>query len=567
MHNVLLIEDNPGDARLIHEMIAEDPDAPFALHCAERLALGLEHLSAGETGLVLLDLSLPDSFGLETFSKVYAHSPTVPIIVLTGNDDLNTALSAVKGGAQDYLVKSRLDRELLLRSMHYSIERKRYQVQLEHQANYDALTGLPNRNLLNDRLRQAVYQQRTPRAIAVVFIDLDHFKFINDSLGHNTGDKLLKGMADRLRAVLREGDTVARLGGDEFVLILFDQSNEEVIFRAVQRVAAKLAEPITIEGKELYVTCSAGISLYPQDGPDVDTLLKNADAAMYRAKEQGRNNFLFYVSEMNERVSERLAMENAMRRALERKEFILHYQQRVDLRTGAIIGAEALVRWMHPEWGLVRPARFIPLAEETGLIVQLGAWVFREACLQTRTWLDEGLLPGVVSVNLSARQFKQEALVRTVSRVLQETELDPVHLELELTESMVMHNIDVAIATLQGLKSLGLGLSLDDFGTGYSSLSCLKDLPIDALKIDRAFVRDIGEGAEKEGGVLAQAIITLGHALDLEVVAEGVETDAQVRFLKRHRCDEVQGFYYGEPVAPEVHAALLDKARRRVRKT
>jgi predicted signal transduction protein with EAL and GGDEF domain len=364
--------------------------------------------------------------------------------------------------------------------------------------------------------------------------------------------------------LLREGDTVARLGGDEFVLILNDQSSAEVIFRAMQRVAARLAEPIMIEGKELHVTCSAGISLYPQDGQDVDTLLKNADAAMYRAKEQGRNNIQFYTAEMNQRVSERLALENALRRALERKEFILHYQQRVDLRTGAIIGAEALLRWMHPEWGLLRPARFIPLAEETGLIVQIGEWVLREACLQTRTWLDEGLLPGVVSVNLSARQFRQEALVRTVSRVLQETGLDSVHLELEMTESMVMHNIEVAIATLQGLKSLGLGLSLDDFGTGYSSLSCLKDLPIDALKIDRAFVRDIGEGAEKDNGVLAQAIITLGHALDLEVVAEGVETDAQLRFLKRHRCDEVQGFYYGEPLAPEAHAALLEKAHRRV---
>jgi two-component system cell cycle response regulator len=284
LNKVLLIEDNPGDARLIQAMIEEEEGAPFQLHFADRLSRGLEQLSDGETALVLLDLSLPDSFGLETFAKVYAHAPTVPIIVLTGNDDQKVALSAVKGGAQDYLVKGRLDRELLLRSMHYSIERKRYQVQLEHQANYDALTGLPNRNLLHDRLKQAVYAQRTPRNIAVVFMDLDHFKFVNDSLGHSVGDKLLKAMGERLRATLREGDTVGRVGGDEFVLILSDQNNEEVIFRAMQRISAKVAEPIVIEGKELYVTCSAGISLYPQDGPDVDTLLKNADAAMYRAK-------------------------------------------------------------------------------------------------------------------------------------------------------------------------------------------------------------------------------------------------------------------------------------------
>jgi diguanylate cyclase (GGDEF)-like protein len=563
MHNVLLIEDNPGDERLIREMIGEEPQAPFALHCADRLAKGLEHLSAGETALVILDLALPDSSGLDTFAKVYAHSPAVPIIVLTGNDDDSLALSAVKGGAQDYLVKKRLDRELLLRSMHYSIERKRYQVQLERQANYDALTGLPNRNLLHDRLRQGVHSQRMPRNIAVVFMDLDHFKFVNDSLGHSVGDKLLKAMGERLRSVLREGDTVGRVGGDEFVLILNDQSNEEVIFRAMQRITAKVAEPLTIDGKELYVTASAGISLYPQDGRDVDTLLKNADAAMYRAKEHGRSNFQFYTSEMNERVNDRLALENALRRALERKEFTLHYQQKVDLRTGVIVGAEALVRWLHPEWGLVRPARFIPIAEETGLIVQLGEWVVHEACRQTQAWLQAGLEPGVVSVNLSARQFRAEGLVRSVSRILQETGLDPANLEMELTESMVMHNVESAIATLQGLKSLGLALSVDDFGTGYSSLSYLKNLPIDVLKIDRSFVRDIGTGAEAEDGILAAAIISLGHALHLQVIAEGVETDAQLHFLKRHGCDQVQGFLYGEPVPAEQFAELLARARRK----
>ncbi len=566
-HNVLLIEDNPGDARLIREMLSEDPDAPFRLHFAERLSSGLELLSrVGENGspsLVLLDLSLPDSFGLETFAKVYAHSPAVPIIVLTGNDDQTVALSAVKGGAQDYLVKGRLDRELLLRSMQYSIERKRYQVALEHQANYDALTGLPNRNLLYDRMRQSVYSQRTPHPMAVVFLDLDHFKFVNDSLGHGTGDKLLKGMAERLRSVLREGDTVARLGGDEFVLILNDQSNEEVIFRAVQRIGAKIAEPMTIDGQELYVTCSAGISLYPQDGPDVETLLRNADAAMYRAKDHGRNNFQFYTSEMNERISERLSLENALRRALERNEFLLNYQPKIDLRSGSLCGAEALVRWNHPELGVLSPERFIPLAEETGLILPIGEWVARETCRQVRAWLDAGFKPGVVSVNLSARQFRQDGLVRAVSRVLEETGIDPRSLELELTESTVMHNVASGIATLHGLKSLGIGLSVDDFGTGYSSLSYLKDLPIDVLKIDRSFVRDIGSGEAADDGVLAQAIVSLAHSLHLKVIAEGVETEAQLRFLKRHGCDEAQGFFFGEPVAPEAFVRLLENAAKR----
>jgi len=557
MHKVLLIEDNPGDARLIREMIAEVPGAAFEVECAERLAQGLERLSAGGIGVVLLDLSLPDSMGLETFAKVYAHSPAVPIIVLTGNDDNNLALAAVKRGAQDYLVKGRLERELLLRSMQYAIERKRYQLQLEHQANYDALTGLPNRTLLNDRLRQSVYGQRLRRAVAVVVIDLDHFKFVNSSLGHATGDRLLKAMAGRLRGMLRDGDTVARLGGDEFVLILNDQSSEEVIYRAMQRIADELARPLEIDGKELVVTCSAGISLYPQDGPDVETLLKNADAAMYRAKEHGRNNFRFFTAEMNERVNERLALESALRRALERRELVLHYQSRVDLATGAISGAEALLRWLHPEWGLVRPARFVPLAEETGLIVPIGEFVLLEACRQTRAWIDAGLAPGLTSVNLSARQFREDGLVRKVSRVLEETGLHPQSLELELTESTLMHDVDAAIATLQGLKSLGVSLSVDDFGTGYSSLSYLENLPIDKLKIDRSFVRDIGAAAGENEGVLAQAIISLGHNLGLHVVAEGVETDAQARFLRRAGCDEVQGFFYGEAVAPAQHADLL----------
>ena len=555
-HTVLLIEDNPGDARLIREMLAEDPDAPFRLHCAERLSHGLDFLSSEKAGLVLLDLSLPDSHGLDTFAKVYAHSPQIPIIVLTGNDDQTVALSAVKIGAQDYLVKGKLDRELLMRSMHYSIERKHYQVQIEHQANYDSLTGLPNRSLLYDRLRQAVYAQRKLLAVAVVFIDLDHFKFVNDSLGHSTGDKLLKDMGDRLRLVVRDGDTVARLGGDEFVLILNDQTQDDVIFRAMQRINGKLNEPFVIDGKELYVTCSAGISLYPQDGLDVDTLLKNADAAMYRAKEHGRNNFQFYTSEMNSKVNERLALENSLRRAIERSEFVLHYQSKVDLKTGAIVGAEALVRWRHPERGLMSPDLFVPLAEETGLIVQIGEWVLREACTQNRAWQADGLPPISVAVNVSARQFRQEILIKSVSRILAETGLDPSHLEMELTESMIMHNAEAVVATLRQLTSLGVRLSIDDFGTGYSSLSYLKHLPIDTLKIDQSFVRDIVAGSS-EHRVLARAIISIGHSLDLKVVAEGVETEAQLEYLRQHDCDEVQGYYFSEPLPPEEFRKLL----------
>src|SRR5688572_17300447 len=556
--DVLLIEDNPGDARLLQEMLAEAPAAPFRVTCADRLSRAMEVLSSQKMALLLLYLSLPDSHGIETFAKMYAHSPAIPIIVLTGNDDSALALSAVKTGAQDYLVKGKLDRELLVRAMQYSIERKRYQEALEHQANYDALTGLPNRNLLHDRLKQAVFAQRHVRSIAVVFIDLDHFKFINDSLGHNAGDKLLQTMADRLSDAVRDGDTVSRLGGDEFILVLNDQHNEDVVFRAMQRIIGKVGEPVVIGGQELTVTCSAGISLFPQDGTDVETLLKNADAAMYRAKEHGRNNFQLHTAEMNKLVTERVSLESSLRRALERNEFILHYQPKLDLRTGSIVGVEALVRWQHPEMGLLQPDRFIPLAEETGLIVQIGEWVLRTACAQARAWQDAALPPVTMSVNLSARQFRHEALFKSVARILSETGLRPDHLEMEITESMVMHNADAAISILKGLRELGVHLSVDDFGTGYSSLAYLKNLPIEILKIDRSFVKDInGASSKKDGGEIAQAIISLGHSLKLKVIAEGVEEESQLDFLKANRCDEAQGFLFAKPMPPEEFGLLL----------
>src|SRR6266852_3482009 len=544
---VLLIEDNPGDVRLIREMLAEGEDALFELACVGRLSQGLEYLATRSASLVLLDLSLPDSYGFDTFLKVYAHSPKVPIIVLTGFDDQTVALSAVKTGAQDYLVKGKLDRELLLRSMQYSIERKRYQEQLEYQANYDALTGLPNRNLLRDRLRQSVFAQRFVRSIGVVFLDIDHFKFVNDSLGHNTGDKLLQNVAERLTETVRDGDTVARLGGDEFILVLNDQPGQEVIYRAMQRIMNRVAEPIDIDGQELMVTCSAGISLYPQDGPDVETLLKNADAAMYQAKEKGRNNFQFYTAEMNRQVNERLKTETSLRRALERDEFELYYQPRFNVGSGALVGCEALLRWQHPERGLLLPERFIALAEETGLIVPIGEWVLKRACAQARAWQKAGASPIAVSVNLSMRQFK-EALATAVGNALEESGLDPRLLEMELTESLIMHDTDAAIRVLGRLREIGVELSVDDFGTGHSSLSYLTRLPISALKIDQSFVQDIKGSGRKDEGLVAQTIISLARNLKLKVVGEGVETAAQFEFLRNHDCDEVQGFHLGKPM-------------------
>jgi diguanylate cyclase (GGDEF)-like protein/PAS domain S-box-containing protein len=428
--------------------------------------------------------------------------------------------------------------------------------QLEHQASHDALTGLPNRSLLFDRLDQAIAQaHRYQRMIAAAFVDLDNFKFINDSLGHGAGDHVLKIVAERLRGCLREGDTVARHGGDEFVLILQDQSGRESVLQAVTRVIEKLAAPLTVEGQELATTCSVGISLYPEHGSAAATLLKNADAAMYRAKAQGKNSFCFYSAEMSTHPGERLKLETQLRRALDLGEFVLHYQPKVDLRSRGICGLEALIRWQHPQDGLVPPGRFIGVAEETGLIVPIGEWVLRTGCAQVRAWRDAGLPEIMLSVNISARQFKRSDVVRTVSRALAETGLPARCLELELTESLVMENAEEFIETLNALKKLGVSLSVDDFGTGYSSLSYLKRFPVDRLKIDQSFVRDIG--TDPNDAAIARAVIQLGHSLDLRVTAEGVETAEQLQFLREHDCDEVQGYLLSRPLTVEKTAELL----------
>ncbi|OIP08014.1 MAG: hypothetical protein AUK53_10800 [Betaproteobacteria bacterium CG2_30_59_46] len=435
-------------------------------------------------------------------------------------------------------------------------ERKRYESQLEHQANYDTLTGLPNRNLLQDRLGQTLaYVRRHERELALLFIDLDYFKNINDSLGHNAGDRLLKLVAVRLAGCVREGDTVSRQGGDEFVVILSDVAAEEDATLVTQKILHAMSEPFDVDGRELYVTCSIGIALYPKDGGDSETLLKNADAALYRAKDLGRNNAQFYAAEMNLKAMERLTLEDGLRHALEHNEFVVHYQPQVDLRTGEIIGMEALVRWQHPEQGLVSPARFIPVAEESGLIVPLGEWVLRTACIQNKAWQRAGLRPISVAVNLSARQFRQPNLVEVVVGILRETGLDPAHLELEVTESLVMQNVEVTIATLGRLKAMGIKLSIDDFGTGYSSLSYLKRFPIDTLKIDQSFVRDIT--TDPDDAAIAKTIISMAHDLQLRVIAEGVETEEQKSFLQQRHCDEMQGYFFSRPVPAEDFEVLL----------
>ncbi|CAB3781518.1 hypothetical protein LMG28614_01280 [Paraburkholderia ultramafica] len=432
----------------------------------------------------------------------------------------------------------------------------RYQEQLEYQANYDNLTRLPNRNLLRDRLEHAlIVARRHHNGVAVVFLDLDGFKNVNDSLGHSVGDRLLRVVAERLSRCSRTSDTVARHGGDEFVIVMTDTVDEQSLIAWMERARTAISEPVWLDGTELYVGCSMGASLFPQDGDDAETLMKKADLAMYRAKDMGRNTFQFYQPEMNASAGARLNLERRLRRALRDNEFLLHYQPQVDIVSGQIVGTEALVRWRDPEVGLVQPSSFIAVAEESGLIGPLSEWVLREACRQNKAWQDAGLPPARVSVNLSARVFQQRDIAKLVMQVLAETGLEPKYLELELTESAIMRNAEEAVSMLNELHALGIGLAIDDFGTGYSSLSYLKRFPVDRLKIDRSFVSDIGVSGDDE--TITSAIIALAHSLKLQVIAEGVETSAQLDFLKERACDEMQGFYFAKPLSTEAISELL----------
>ncbi|MGK5026626.1 bifunctional diguanylate cyclase/phosphodiesterase [Janthinobacterium sp. RB2R34] len=436
----------------------------------------------------------------------------------------------------------------------------RFEAELAFQARHDILTGLANRRLLRERLEhEMAVAQRTGLPLWVVFIDLDRFKFVNDTLGHDAGDTLLKGVAERLLVATREVDTVARLGGDEFVLLLPQHGNGDPGMAILQRILETVAQPMQLGEYEFFLSCSMGVAVYPDDGSSAEMLIKHADIAMYRAKEQGRGHWQFYASNMNADTLERLSLESELRHALERDQFHLEYQPQLDLASGRMVGMEALLRWHHPQLGLISPASFIGLAEEMGLIIPIGDWVLRTACAQTRAWQLAGHGQLRVAVNLSARQFKQRNLLHAVAAVLMETGLDASCLELELTESMVMHDVEQATAIMGNLKALGVQLSIDDFGTGYSSLAYLRHFPIDVLKIDKSFVNDITHS--NDDAAIVCAIISLAHNLRLKVIAEGVETAPQLEFLRAHGCDQMQGYLFSRPLGVPAFEALLHQGR------
>jgi diguanylate cyclase (GGDEF)-like protein len=533
----------------------------------------LSILSQESFDLVISDISMGGMSGLELIPHVHTLSPDSVVLMISGQSNIETAIEAMHAGAFDYIMKP-LDIphveaavERALKQHLLLAEKRRYKDELEkllqertaevdRLAYYDTLTSLPNRRLFEDRLAQAVaVAQRARKMVAILFLSLDQLNKVNDTLGHLFGDLVMQHVAARLKACVRASDTVARFGGDEFALMLTGIECAKDVVDVIASIRKALNSSFNLDRQELFVTVSVGVSFFPEDGQEPSILIKNAGAALYRAKKSGGNEYQFYTADMYARASKRFVLETSLRHAVENEEFLLHYQPRVAIDSLQIIGVEALVRWQHPELGLVPPGDFIPLAEETGLILPIGEWALREACRQNRSWQDRGVARMRVGVNISARQFRQQSLAETVMRILEETELAPDLLELELTESSIMSNAEAAIDVLTQLQIRGVTISVDDFGTGFSSLSYLKRLPLDYLKIDQSFVRDVT--TDPDDAALVRAIVTLAHNLRLRVVAEGVATIEQLRFLRLLRCDEVQGYLISKPLSVEAIERLL----------
>jgi diguanylate cyclase (GGDEF)-like protein len=568
--SILIIDDDEAIRSLLIAVLSNDYDCRGASSAEEALT----ELDRKSFDLVMSDIDMGGMSGLELVPRVHSLSPDTVVLMISGHNEIETAISSMRAGAFDYIskpldirhVEAAVDRALthcrLLK------DKRRYKDQLEtllrqrtaevdRLAYYDTVTNLPNRTLFEDRLAQAVaIAKAEDQTLGVLFISFDQFKKVNDTLGHDSGDHVLSEFAKRLKSCLAESDTVARFGSDEFAVLQTRIQDAGEIVETIGALSQVLKFAFEVEGQELFATASVGVSLFPLDGEDTQNLLKNAGAALYKAKRLGGGNYQFYTADMHSLAVRRLALETNLRRAIQNEEFLIHYQPRVGVDSLTVTGVEALVRWQHPQLGLISPGEFIPLAEDTGLIVPIGEWVLRNACLQSMRWQQEGIAPIQMAVNICGRQFQDQDLSATVIKILDETRLDPQLLELELTESSIMQNPDLAAGVLQTLKGMGVKISVDDFGTGYSSLASLKRLPIDALKIDRSFVRDAT--TDPDDAALVMAIITLAHNLRLKVIAEGVETEEQLRFLHLLRCDEIQGFLFSKPLPPDLLVALLD---------
>jgi len=564
---ILFFGKTKGEFFRIEQLLGESANLVAQVHHARDIDAGFEQLQDDKIDVVLLHFSWPE-YGFELFEKLYQRAAGTPIIVLADQEDEALALKAVQAGAEDFLVDGEVDQNILLRSIRYSMEKNRLLKELEesrrlerHVAYHDFLTGLPNRMLFVDRLEQTLSQaRRVAKQVAMLYINLDGFKRINDTLGHGIGDQLLQSAARRLQESVRESDTVARLGADEFAITLFGLVDGKEAVDLARKVRNAMASPFYIGEQELFTTVSIGISMYPADGADAATMIQKGGVAMYRAKKSGKNNYKQYTLAMDATFVEHFTLENSLRRAIANEELVTYFQPQVNLGTRDIMGVEALVRWQHPTLGLVPPDKFIPLAEEIGIIASIDEWVMRSACTQARAWQTELGQSLRVSVNLSAQRFRQKNLADMVATILRETQLSPELLCIEITESNVMENMEHTTAILRTLKALGVILSVDDFGKGYSSLNYLKTFPIDILKVDRSFVSGIP--IDRDDMAISTAIVVLAQSMALKVVAEGVETADQLSFFRSLNCDAIQGYYFSPPVPAAEVSKYMSEHRR-----
>ncbi len=558
---VLLIEDNPGDAKLVKVLLesSNTPHKHFDLIHVGLLSEAFPILEKGGITTILLDLCLPDGDGLETLTRIYAAAPTIPIVVLSAEEDEWLAIQSVQLGAQDFLVKRGISELVLRRSLYYAIERKNLLEQLQYLAHYDVLTGLANRKLFYDRLQQDIVgARRSKESLALIFLDLDDFKPINDSLGHHNGDNLLKEVARRLLDCIRITDSVARMGGDEFILILNNLNNAEDAALIADKILQTLAEPFILNSQQVTIYASLGIAIYPDDCDDIETLISAADAAMYQAKESGRGkkgSFRFFSATMGAKIQRDTDKIRQLSTAFDRGEFELHYQPTVDVRSGMIVGMEALLRWRHPEQGLLTPAKFMTDLENSGLIVSVGSWVLQQACAQSKSWQQQGLASLIISVNISARQFRQSDFVDSVVNALQENCVAPSLLELEFHEATLWEDDEYSVRELNRLSQMGIKLSLDNFGNDMISFKSLTKFPIHAIKIDQSLIQQ--DSLHSSEAVIAKAAIEIARIFHIKGLATGVENEAQLAMVRHIACDDAQGYLYSRPLPVNEASELI----------